>query len=353
MKKQQVSINRKNSHAVDLRDAIGEMWMDVYGMRNINWGIIGCGNVTEQKSGPGFQKADGSNLMAVMRRNGALAKDYAQRHHVPKWYDNAEALIYDKDVDAVYIATPPAYHREYTLAAAKAGKPVYVEKPMAVTFMECQEMIKACSEASVPLFVAYYRRALPRFLKIKELIESKVIGDIRFVKSIQYRGPSSMDAQKGNQPWRVDPDIAGGGYFYDVGSHTLDILDFMLGPIKEVQGFASNQAGLYKAEDIVTGTYLFESGIQGIGVWCFSAYEEKEINEIVGEKGTIVFSTFGSEPIQVMAEGRETSFTISNPDHIQQPLIQTIVDELLGKGTCPSTGISASRTSWVMDKMSV
>jgi predicted dehydrogenase len=112
-------------------------------MKRIRWGIIGCGEVTEVKSGPALQNARGSELVAVMRRNGKLAKDYAHRHQVPKWYDNANALIHDQDVDAVYVATPPSSHKEHTLAAARAGKPVYVEKPMALNHAECREMIES------------------------------------------------------------------------------------------------------------------------------------------------------------------------------------------------------------------
>lgn len=131
-------------------------------MERVRWGIIGCGDVTEVKSGPAFQKAERSELVAVMRRNGALAADYAKRHGVPKWYDDAEQLIHDPDVDAVYIATPPHAHKDYTLKVAAAGKPVYVEKPMALNAQECREMVEACRSAGVPLFVAYYRRAQPQ-----------------------------------------------------------------------------------------------------------------------------------------------------------------------------------------------
>ena len=145
-------------------------------MSLIRWGIIGCGDVTEKKSGPAFQKADNSELIAVMRRNGKLAEDYAKRNNVPKWYNDAKALINDPDVDAVYIATPPSSHMKYTFEVAEAGKPVYVEKPMGLNYSECLQMIEACDGAGVPLFVAYYRRALPTFLKIKSLIEEKAIG---------------------------------------------------------------------------------------------------------------------------------------------------------------------------------
>lgn len=312
----------------------------------VRWGIIGCGDVTEVKSGPGFQLAENSKLVAVMRRNGELAKDYAERHHVPKWYDDGEALINDPDVDAVYVATPPAFHKEYALLAAKAGKPVYVEKPMARNYQECLEMIEACKRADVPLFVAYYRRALPRFLKIKEIVDSGVLGDIRFVRTIQYQPPLKDD-----QAWRVQPELAGGGLFLDLASHTLDILDFLLGPIKEAEGFATNQNGSYEAEDMVTGNYLFESGVHGTGTWCFGAYDHVDENEIVGSKGKLTFATFGNGPITLTTSEGTEEWVIENPRHIQQPMIQLMVDELTGKGTSPSTGESGARTNWVMDQL--
>jgi predicted dehydrogenase len=314
----------------------------------ICWGIIGCGNVTEVKSGPGFQKADRSALVAVMRRQGHLAADYARRHGVPRWYDDAEKLIHDPEVNAVYIATPPANHKAYALMCARAGKPVYVEKPMARNHQECLEMIAACNEAQVPLFVAYYRRALPRFLKIKALLEADTLGSIRLVSTVNRQMPLKPAA---TLPWRVLPEISGGGLFLDLGSHTLDILDFLLGPICEAEGHASNQAGLYPAEDIVTGSFVFASGVQGTGSWCFSAYDHLDLIEIIGSKGKLSFSTFGSEPIVLTTSQGETLFPVENPQHIQQPLIQTIVDELNGSGRCPSHGESAARTSWVMDRL--
>ena len=142
-------------------------------MKTIRWGMIGCGDVAEVKSGPGFYKADNSTLVAVMRRNGALAQDFAKRHKVPRWHDDAEAIINADDIDAVYIATLTDSHLDYALRCAKAGKPVYVEKPMAMDYAQCRTMIDAAKAAKVPLWVGYYRRALPRFLKVKELLESR------------------------------------------------------------------------------------------------------------------------------------------------------------------------------------
>ena len=319
-------------------------------MKTIRWGIIGCGNVTEVKSGPAFQLIEHSSLKAVMRRDGEKAKDYAERHGVPKWYDNAEDLIYDDEVDAVYIATPPSSHNEYTIMAAKAGKPVYVEKPMANSTEECAEMVNACEKYNVPLFVAYYRRSLPRFLKVKELIEDGSIGEVRFV-SIQQTQKIVQKDENGNWPWRVIPETSGAGLFYDVGSHTLDLFDYLLGPIKEVKGSAVNLANSYPAEDTVSGVWKFENGGVGTGVWNYSSYKNEDDNRIVGTKGEIQFSTFDDKPITLLTENSKESFNIEHPKHIQQPHIQSIVNELLGKGSCPSTGKTALRTNKVMEEL--
>jgi predicted dehydrogenase len=321
-------------------------------MKKIRWGIIGCGSVTEVKSGPAFYKVQDSELAAVMRRDADKAKDYAARHNVPKWYDSAEELINDPAVDAVYIATPPNCHAEYTIKTAQAGKPVYVEKPMALNFSECQQMIHACEKASVPLFVAYYRRTLPDFVKIKELVDSAAIGNIRFV-NIELYHPVKEDLDPDSPPWRVLPEIAGGGYFFDLASHQLDFLDYILGPIASACGQTANQAGLYPAEDIVTANFKFESGVLGTGSWCFTvaASAKTDRTQIVGDKGRIIYSSFDVTPVILETQNGTEQFEIPRPQHVQQPLVQTIVDELLSRGKCPSTGTSAARTTKILDQI--
>jgi 1,5-anhydro-D-fructose reductase (1,5-anhydro-D-mannitol-forming) len=319
-------------------------------MKTIRWGMIGCGDVAEVKSGPGFYKADHSSLAAVMRRNGALAADYARRHGVARWTDDAEAIIRAADIDAVYVATLTDSHREYTLRCAHAGKPVYVEKPMAMRHAECVEMIEACRAGGVPLWVGYYRRALPRFLKVRELVEDGAIGPVRMVISRQFaRAPQLGNG--GALPWRVDAAKSGGGFFFEAVCHTFDFLDFAFGPIVEVRGVASNQSGAYRAEDTVAAAYRFRSGVQGCGIWCYAAGEDKEMNEIVGERGRLLFSTSQPVPIRLIRDGRVEEFPIADPPHVHQPLIETIVAELNGQGQCPSTGVSAARTAWVMDEI--
>jgi predicted dehydrogenase len=312
--------------------------------------MIGCGDVTEVKSGPGFQLAENSTPRAVMCRNAAKAKDYAKRHKIEKWYSDAQQLINDPDVDVIYVATPPSSHKEFVLMAAGAGKPVYVEKPMALNAWQCKEMNAACNEAGVPLFVAYYRRALPRFLKIKTMIENGEIGNVRFVNVVLNQPPSIVDLEKKDN-WRTNPEISGGGYFVDLACHTLDILQFYFGHIIFAQGNTANQADQYPAEDMVIGNFIFSNGVQGTGAWCFSAYDTLDRTEIVGDKGKITFATFGNNPVILETLSGKQTFDLPNPVHIQQPLIQTIVDELLGKGKCPSTGETAARTNWAMDRI--
>jgi len=313
--------------------------------------MIGCGDVTEVKSGPAFQKAEGSALVACMRRTAELAEDYARRHQVPRWYADAGSLIRDPEVDAIYIATPPSSHREYVVAAAQAGKPVYVEKPMALSFAECQEMTSACRLSGVPLFVAYYRRALPRFLKIKELIDGGAVGQVRAVNILLSQPPEPDEIDPLNPSWRVVPEIGGGGRFVDMACHTLDFLDFALGPMRLAHGYASCLARLYPAEDTVSAAFVFQSGILGTGCWCFAASERMDWTEVIGSAGKLGFSTFGTRPIELTSASGSTLFEVENPEHIQQPFIQTIVDELNGHGTCPCKGEAGARTTWVMDQI--
>ncbi|HEY4291533.1 Gfo/Idh/MocA family oxidoreductase [Luteibacter sp.] len=320
-------------------------------LAHVRWGIVGCGAVTEVKSGPAFSRVADSSLVAVMRRDGDKARDYAQRHGVPRWYDDASALIADTEVDAVYVATPPSSHREFSLMAIAAGKPVYVEKPMAMNHGECQDIIAAAEAAGVPVFVAYYRRMLPRFRRIAALLAEGAIGTPRIASVLLHHPFEARYGDPANLPWTVRPEVSGGGIFVDIGCHTLDILDFLLGPFADVQGMSTSQMNAYPAEDTVAMAFRFESGVLGTGLWNFGADRREDRVEIVGDRGRLVFATFGDGPILLEAGARREDIRIANPEHIQQPLIETIVAELTGKGYCPSTARTGARTSWVMDQV--
>ena len=321
-------------------------------MNTIQWGIIGCGDVTEKKSGPAFQNIEHSELVAVMRRDGEKAADYARRHNVPKWYDDADQLLNDPDVNAIYIATPPGSHEDYTLKALRLGKPMYVEKPMARNAKECDEMVRVSRETGTLLFVAYYRRCLPYFLKIKELIDQKAIGDIRLVNVILHWPPYPEEVGNDAAPrWRVNPDISGGGHFHDLASHQFDFLEFALGPIKSARGIARNQAGLYEADDVVMASFEFESGVVGSGSWCFTGSKRHRVDEayLLGTEGKITFSFFEHFTIKVETQDATEEYELPYPPHVQQPLIETIVAELRGEGQCPSKGESGAKANLILD----
>ena len=321
-------------------------------MATVRWGIIGCGDVCEVKSGPALQKIAGSALVAVMRRDREKAADYARRHGVPRAYDDAAALLADPEVNAIYVATPPSTHALYTSMAARAGKPVYVEKPMAPTRAACAEMIAACKTAGVPLFVAYYRRCLPRFVRVKELLDGGAIGALQTVSVVHTQPAPASHRDPATRPWRVDPAIAGAGLFLDLAAHTLDLLDHLLGPITRARGDGSNRAGLYPAEDTVTAELSFASGVVGVGLWSFAAGSRLDRVELHGSKGRLSFATFDDAPVVLeTAEGPRQELMIPHPPHVQQPLLETVVAALTGRGTCPSTGESGARTTAVMDEL--
>ena len=318
---------------------------------SIRWGIIGCGDVTEKKSGPAFYKVPGSSLVAVMRRNAEKAKDYALRHGVPKWYDDAQSLIEDPDVDAVYVATPPDSHEQYALASMVAGKPVYVEKPMSVNVEACERMRAVSQSTGVKLTVAHYRRAVPMFVRIGEMIDEGLIGEIRSIRlsMMQHDHPSIIENPRTR--WRVDPAVGGiGGLFYDLAPHQLDLMVHYFGPVAEFKGFSANQCGSYKAKDIVTGIILFQKNILFNGTWCFSIDKGSEEDSCIvsGSKGKISFPFFGNE-VTIEADGHQQLMTFKHPEHIQQPMIEKVTRYFSGQGENPCTAEEAIASMRLME----
>ena len=310
-------------------------------MNKINWGIIGCGDVTEVKSGPAFNKVKNSALIAVMRRDREKAKDYAGRHHVPKWYDNAMELINDKDVNAIYVATPPSSHELYTLAALQAGKPVYVEKPMTVNSSSAVKMMNAAKQTDIKLSVAHYRRAQPYFKKIKQLIDDKIIGEVRFANLDYYKKLFSKDELElpGNK-WRVDAVVSGGGLCHDLAPHQLDLMRYFFGEAEYAKGISVNQSQIYNADDVVGGNILFKNGMVFNGLWCFNVHKEneKDVCEIVGSEGSISFSIFNEQKIFLTKNGTTEIISFIPPQHVQQPMIEKVVEYFLDEAPNPSSG---------------
>ena len=318
--------------------------------KTIRWGILGCGNVTERKSGPAYQQTPGFELAAVMRRDRAKAEDYAQRHRVSYATDNADELIHHPSIDAIYIATPPDSHMDYALTCAEAGKICCVEKPLTGIHSESIRIVDAFIERNLPLFVAYYRRTLPRFLKVKTLLEQKSIGSLRQIQWTFSRPPSQQDLQRAN-PWRTRKEVAPGGYFDDLASHGLDVFAYLMGDFETVKGVATNQQSLYTSMDAVSACWSHKTGVTGSGSWNFGSALSEDRVEIQGDQGVIRFSVFDEKPVVLQTQQSEESFELPHPDPIQRFHVQAMADQLFKGVPQPSTGATALHTSWVMDQI--
>ena len=273
-------------------------------IKNVSWGILGCGDVAEVKSGPAFQKVENSSLVAVMRRNEAKVKDFAQRHQVANWTTSASDLIENKLVNAVYIATPPSSHLPYALQAIKAGKNVYLEKPMVLNNEEAKILLDAVNNSTSKVTIAHYRRNLPVFVKVKELIDSNSIGKVSSVTINIKQSKNANLIAKTEVNWRLNPEISGGGYFHDIAPHQIDLMCYYFG---EVAGIKKTEAKNKTSNDVVTGEVLFKNGVQFRGSWDFNASEDMDNCTVNGEKGRISFSFYGDE-IMVLGNGIKESY---------------------------------------------
>lgn len=293
----------------------------------LSWGIIGCGNVTETKSGPALYKAAGSRLVAVMRRDEAKARDYAKRHGAAQGapvraYGTVAGLLGDADVNAVYVATPPSSHAEHVRAALAAGvKTVLVEKPMGMTLGECEALTAEAAAAGARLYVAYYRRHYPKWQAAKALLDGGAIGTLLGARL-------QMCNVAGAAGWRVDPAVSAGGHFVDVGSHRLDMVTYLLGgDIAEAAGFASNAVGHHAAENDVVGVLRLASGVLVSAAFHFHTKPQRDVLEIYGSAGTMVFDPFDGTDFTVRAAPAYEPVTHSHPtpSPVHLPFVQALV----------------------------
>ena len=356
------------------------------GVSVLRYGIVGCGSVCEVKSGPGFYNhGSKSSLVAVMRRDVAKARSFAERHGVEKYYGKAADLINDDSVDVVYVATPPGGDRVgIARMVAEAKKPCYMEKPLGRDGKEAQEICSIFQEAGVPLYVAYYRRCMPKFVSAKRALDDKKIGEITGVTATLHQ---SRHKQKDKSHWHYTRAISGGGLFLDVGCHVLDMVEFLVGPIENPTGRAFLSINDQSCEDNVRGfwEHTLESDGDGnaapprrIGGSCVfnfsSGGPRRDELEIVGTLGTLTISCFDTQPAQLKLIGGETIIDLpgDHPQTVQQPMIALITDvlakqrvgnEIDNNGTNTDdkshldprvflcSGESAVRTSLAMDRL--
>lgn len=312
----------------------------------INWGIIGCGDVAEVKSGPAFQKVKNSALVSVMRRNEAKVKDFATRHNVPKYTTSALELINDKEVNAIYIATPPSLHLEYTKQAIKANKNVYLEKPMVLNSTEANALLEVLTGSDVKVAIAHYRRKLPLFVKVKDLLDTNVIGEVSTAEIDIAQSRSASLIAKTDENWRLNPEISGGGYFHDIAPHQIDLMYHYFGAVSKItKGSVPEDTN---PMDWVTGEIQFENGVHFKGSWNFAAEADSDKCIIKGEKGTITFS-FYSDEIKLETIDTMETFKFENPKYVQQHMIEQVVGYFLGENDNPCSVEEAAVITKIMD----
>ncbi len=300
-------------------------------MKEVNWGMIGCGAVTEVKSGPGLYKSENSNLIAVYSDVYEKTLDYTNRHNVKKAYENLEDLLKDEEVDIIYVATPPKFHKEYAIRILESGKIPYIEKPVAMNYEEALEVKKVSEKVNIPVYVAFYRRGLEKFIKIKELLDNKTIGDVKYIYVTQIMPVEDSELSRKTLPWRVIPEISGGGKFLDMAVHVLDCLEFYFGEMESLTGIVENKGGYYDADDTVVANFKFKNGVIGNGTWCYVADDFVNKVEIVGDTGRIVYDGLSAKRFSLIKDGKEEKFEFEEPEHVAMPYQQAVVNELIGK----------------------
>ena len=221
-------------------------------MDTIRWGMIGCGDVAEVKSGPALQKAEGSALVAVMRRERAKAEDYARRHNVPRVHGEADALIHDPDVDAVYIATPPSSHCEPRAEGRGRGQALpgrEADGDESRRVPSHGRGVPRRADAAMGRVLPARAAALPESARAaaRERHRSADVGSRQSDRPARHRRRAKA--------WRFNTEISGAGLFLDLASHYFDIIDFLAGPITGGGGFAMNTGGSYAAEDVTATAF--------------------------------------------------------------------------------------------------
>ena len=290
---------------------------------SIRWGILGCGDIARKRVAQACSDAAGSELLAAWRRDGAKRARFCQDFGVERSYADETELIADADLDAVYIATPPHLHRQQTLAAAAVGKHVLVEKPMALSTAECDEMTAACRRAGVKLGVAYYRRFYPIVRRMKEIIADGSIGKILSVGAVTSTPFAIRPGEDGY--YRARWAEGGGGALMDVGSHRLNLLLDMLGPIERVKAHCDTLVGDYETDDCATLAFRFAAGMHGTLQCYFGTTPDLDVFKMIGTRGHVTADPLnGSELVIQRGEERHVE---SHPreENTHLPLVADFV----------------------------
>jgi predicted dehydrogenase len=258
--------------------------------RTIRYGIIGFGYFAEKAIAPAIVKSATSQLVAVQKRSLAAAKGKAAQYGIPKAFDSVEALVADPDIDAVFIGSANATHHPETLLAARAGKHVLVEKPMAMNVMEAQQMVDVCREQKVRLMVGHMLRLSPLVNRIREVVKEGRLGAL-----VRAHAEFFFDAGTSQRTWIYDRKIAGGGPVFDIGVHCLDALRYVLDDeVKAVRSTLDPTPTAERTEATAQLALRFSRGTVG-SVYCsFIAPLRGSAIVIMGDKGILSARDFTS-----------------------------------------------------------
>lgn len=279
--------------------------------KTIRWGIIGCGNVVETKNGPCTYLLEGSELAGIWNRTRAKAEDWISRHGHGIVYDTMDDLLADPSIDIVYVATTPDCHREQAMAVAAAGKHCYLDKPIALSYQEAEDIRAAFEAAGKRCFVGHYRRGMPRYRTLKQMLDDGAIGMVRGVQIIRTQRQTAEELLPyGQKPWRVRPEVSGGSHFYEGDAHMLDLVDYLVGPLASWKLEAANMTRCYPREDVVSLSGLTEQGVMVSGLWCYATYKAIDRFLIFGDAGSIEFPYYDNAApmkLETFAEGSDAA----------------------------------------------
>jgi predicted dehydrogenase len=313
----------------------------------IRWGIIGCGDVAKKRVAAAIQRDNSSELIAVCRRDETKLAEFQAEFNVPRAYVTAEELMQAPDIDAVYIATPVSLHKPQTLFAADQGKHVLVEKPMAMSTQECDEMIDACRSKNVRLGVAYYRQFYPVVARMLQLIEQGEIGQVLSVSAVTST-PFAIDASEDGY-WRVIPELGGGGALMDIGSHRLDLFVSMFGPVSQIKAVCGTVAANYNADDSTLAILRFESGIHGSLQCYFGSDVDPDEFTVLGTKGRLVSRPLNGGELRI-ERANETAVEQHPPNsNFNLPLITDFVQSINSGGQPKVSGEQGRAVNRLME----
>ena len=295
------------------------------------WGVIGSGDVVSRLVRDSFNIPGKSSVKYIYSKNYAEAKQISNKFKLGKAIKNIKLMLKDKQINCVYIATPPSSHAGYVKQFAKLKKNILCEKPLAINLKDISEIIKICKKHKVNLVTSFYRRYLKRFKMIKNILDKKKIGRIITFRYNLTHSPDShptapIEIKKKKQiPWRFKKTISGGGNFLDMGAHAIYMIIFLLGDIKKIQSIKKNYLNLYKVEDTLIINIELKNKIVGQALWSSVTDKTEDAFEIFGTKGTLKFSLNFNDKVEFTFKNKKFNKFVPFDKPFHKNLIKHVI----------------------------